>query len=238
MTCCVSVRKSDCIVTSKSNGRKSWQLLSYSFPSWLCFFLLSLIYIKVPNSWCFCAHKKWHKSIVMTRGHVFLAEDLQHRTWSIFFLHCTQKNPQIAWFCALLITDLALMVSLFAFWLYGTFLFLHCPFTTYFQILWFHTLTDLSWIFQYCRTRPSILTHKDVLVELCRYCWTFIFESVLDLFWGVVFLRFWLLQGGFLGKIQSTFCKIPTSLQWILFSCFRTFWCLQPHVGTKLKGFY
>jgi len=90
----------------------------------------------------------------MAHGHVCLAVNLQHEIFSTFL----QKNPRTALFCALVITDLALMIPSLALLLYGTFFFFHCPFASYFQMfLWFHIVAHLSWIFQYCRTCPAIL---------------------------------------------------------------------------------
>lgn len=124
MTCSVSVWKSDSVVTSESNGRRRWQciflwffLLGYVF---LIVFSFCLFYLKVYNSQYFCAHRNEHESIVMTHGLVCLEVHLQHGTWSIFSIFYTKDiilhfAHQIALFCALVVVDFAVMVSLLAF---------------------------------------------------------------------------------------------------------------------------
>lgn len=90
----------------------------------------------------------------MTHGHVFLAVDLQHGTWSIFYFHILHKRTLkqhcfVHWLLLILLWWFPHLPLL-----YGTLLFLQCPFISYFQMFkWSHILTDLLWIFQYGRTR-------------------------------------------------------------------------------------
>lgn len=75
----------------------------------------------------------------------------------LFFLYFTHK---IALFCALVIDDFAGWFSYLLFCFMKPSWFLHCLFTLFHMYLWLCILTDLWWIFQYCRTCLSIFNTK------------------------------------------------------------------------------
>lgn len=127
------------------------------FPHWLCF-----VFFLFP-----CSTKKFTTDSIS----VLTENNMKAQKWhmvvsvlwwvssmelGLFFVHSTQKNHQIAllWFLLILL-----------WWFPHLFFccmkpscFLHCPFTLYFHIyLWLCVLTDLWWIFQYCRTCLPIL---------------------------------------------------------------------------------
>lgn len=148
----------------------------------------------------------------MTCGLVCLEVHLQHGTWSIFSTFYTKDiilhfTHQIALFCAWLLLILLWWFPYLLFCFMKPSWFLHCPFTLYFPMhLWLCILTDLWWIFQYCRICLSIFNtyggfgviflQKSLKLDLW-VCVRLLLRRVV-LFVGHC-------KGVFLGKTQSIF---------------------------------